>query len=200
MPDPHTRVLLRKAAAGDEAFLWEMLAAAVFVNPPWTVEQARSDPSIAHYLVGWHRPGDRVLVAWTGEGDRNGDQEGDVGGQGEGVKSRKGGIGSDGDEVERIGAAWYRYLPAEDPGFGFVDPAIPEVTMALLPGWRGRGIGQILLQALMREAGAAGANALSLSVDPSNGAALQLYQRLGFVAVATDPGGSITMLGRTNRP
>ena len=46
-----------------------------------------------------------------------------------------------------IGAAWSRCLH----GFGWVGEGIPELAVALLPPYRGRGIGTQLLRAMLDE-------------------------------------------------
>lgn len=56
------------------------------------------------------------------------------------------------------------------------------VDIALLPGYRGRGIGSGLLAALMTEARSAG-KPLTIHVERFN-RALGLYERLGFAPVA----------------
>ena len=53
---------------------------------------------------------------------------------------------------ERIGAAWLRFLPAADPGYGFVASDVPELTIGVAAGWRGRGAGRALLQAIAGQA------------------------------------------------
>lgn len=78
-----------------------------------------------------------------------------------------------------IGAAWYRLFPEDDPGYGFINARIPELSIALRPGFRDQGIGGKLLRMLLRHAAHAGFEALSLSVDIRNPAA-RLYVRLGF--------------------
>jgi ribosomal protein S18 acetylase RimI-like enzyme len=52
------------------------------------------------------------------------------------------------------------------------------MDIALLPAWRGRGIGRRLVEDLQAEAAAAGA-IVSLHVEPDN-PARRLYSRLGF--------------------
>lgn len=81
-----------------------------------------------------------------------------------------------------VGAAWYRLFTETEPGYGFVDPATPELSIAVVPSKRGRGIGDQLLTALIDRARAAGHTALSLSVEPGNPARL-LYERHGFEVV-----------------
>ena len=81
--------------------------------------------------------------------------------------------------AQPLGAAWWRHYQADAPGYGFVDEATPELSAAVLPAHRGRGIGTALLGALEREARYRGIDRLSLSVERDN-PAVALYQRLGF--------------------
>lgn len=90
-----------------------------------------------------------------------------------------------------VGAAWYRFFTAAEPGYGFVDESVPELGIAVLAGWRGRSIGTTLLQALLTMAGARGYSGLSLSVAAGN-PARRLYERQGFVKVG-ETGPSWTM-------
>ena len=46
------------------------------------------------------------------------------------------------DEFQPVGAAWYRLFEAEEPGYGFVDEETPELTIAIVPSRRGRGLGE----------------------------------------------------------
>jgi ribosomal protein S18 acetylase RimI-like enzyme len=91
-----------------------------------------------------------------------------------------------------VGAAWYRRLPAGDRGFGYVSDDIPELSVAVRPEARRRGIGAGLLGRLLDQARAAGLSGVSLSVEPANPARL-LYERLGFVKVG-EVDGSATLL------
>jgi ribosomal protein S18 acetylase RimI-like enzyme len=59
------------------------------------------------------------------------------------------------------------------------------IDIALLPAWRGRGIGGRLLRGLQEEA-AAGSKPLTIHVERMN-PALRLYERLGF-ALREDKG------------
>ena len=83
------------------------------------------------------------------------------------------------DDAVPLGAAWWRHFQAGVPGYGFVDEATPEVSAAVLPAHRGRGIGTAMLEALEREARRRGIDRLSLSVERDN-PAVALYERLGF--------------------
>lgn len=81
-----------------------------------------------------------------------------------------------------VGAAWLRYLTAADPGFGYVADDVPELTIGVVPGWRGQGVGRALLRELLAGAREAGVRAVSLSVERANFAA-RLYAAEGFRAV-----------------
>ena len=79
-----------------------------------------------------------------------------------------------------IGVVWVRLLTHEDPGWGYVADDTPEVsTLAVLPEWRGQGVGTALMRALLDHADVR-YRQVSLSCDPDN-PAMHLYQRLGFV-------------------
>ncbi len=85
-----------------------------------------------------------------------------------------------------IGAAWYRSFSGEAPGHGFVSEAIPELSIAVIPELRGRGVGRALLIELIEHARSQNLPALSLSVSARNPAAVRLYQSLGFRTTAGD--------------
>ena len=67
-----------------------------------------------------------------------------------------------------VGAAWYRLFPEEEAGFGFVDEATPELTIAVVPSRRGRGLGHELLEGLLETAREAGFERISLGVEPGS--------------------------------
>lgn len=79
-----------------------------------------------------------------------------------------------------LGAAWLRLIE----GFGYVDEFTPELTIAVRPDVRNRGIGTALLTHLI-DAARPHYQRISLSVDVRN-PARRLYQRLGFVDVTND--------------
>lgn len=83
----------------------------------------------------------------------------------------------------KIGAAWTRqFKDAASGGYGFIDPAVPELVFAVRPDYRGRGIGTTLMEHLFTELNAIGFKKLSLSVNKKN-RAVNLYKRLGFEKV-----------------
>jgi len=94
-----------------------------------------------------------------------------------------------------IGASWFRLFPAAKPGYGFVDAATPELAIAVVPSARGKGVGALLLDALLVRARDGGHEAISLSVDSKNSGAIDLYERHGFAPVR-ETGGTLTMLAR----
>jgi GNAT superfamily N-acetyltransferase len=87
------------------------------------------------------------------------------------------------------GVVWVRHFGTDAPGYGFVGPGIPELSVCVLPGYRGAGLGAALVSAAVAEARDRSLAALSLSVEEGN-PARRLYERLGFrpVARALHPG------------
>jgi GNAT superfamily N-acetyltransferase len=79
------------------------------------------------------------------------------------------------------GAAWYRVFDEANPGYGYVDNETPELGIAIHPNFRGMGIGRLLMKELIQQAARDGYPSLSLSVDPQNAPAVELYQKLGFI-------------------
>jgi ribosomal protein S18 acetylase RimI-like enzyme len=159
-------------------FLAEMLMAAAFWRadgPAGSLGEVMAQPELAHYVAGWPRPRDMGVVAEAGH---------PVAEAGHPVA----------EAGHPVGAAWLRFFPENDPGYGFVDAGTPEVSVGVAHQWRGLGVGTRLLSAILAQARGAGLTTLSLSVEPDN-QALRLYGRLGFQKVG-EVGGSLTMLLR----
>ena len=153
---------IRRLTREDEGFLWEMLYHALYV-PDGQLPFPResvNEPGISKYVLGWGREGDQGFAA------------------------------IDRPTANPIGAAWFRSFAEENQGYGYVDHATPELSVAVLPGLRGRGIGADLLRHLIEEA-RPHYPALSLSVSPEN-PAVRLYRRLGFEVLRQDAN-SLTM-------
>ena len=81
------------------------------------------------------------------------------------------------------GAVWVRRMH----GFGHVDDATPELAIALYPEYRGRGIGTLLLRAMLELLRQEGGTQVSLSVQCENRAAAW-YLREGFELLAERDG------------
>lgn len=85
-------------------------------------------------------------------------------------------------EGKIVGAAWCRLWKNEEKGYGYIADNIPELSMAVIPEYRSKGVGTALLAKLFLAVKEAGLNALSISVEKRNRAA-NLYLRLGFAIV-----------------
>ncbi len=156
---------LRPAEASDANFLAEMLVAAAFWRPDGP--SGRVTDVLSQPQLAHY------VAGWPRSGDF-------------GVVALSG--------QQPVGAAWARVLPESDPGYGFVDGDIPEVSMGVVQAWRGRGVGTSLLNALIANAHEQKLGSLSLSVEPDN-PGRRLYERAGFRQV-DQVGGSLTMLLR----
>ncbi|MDV2990808.1 MAG: hypothetical protein N4J56_000462 [Chroococcidiopsis sp. SAG 2025] len=103
-----------------------------------------------------------------------------------------------------IGATWLRLWLSADKGFGYIDDSLPELAMAVIPEYRGKGVGtKLLLQVL--ELAQSVYPAVSLNVRANN-PAIALYQRVGFIKVegsevANRTGGiSFNMIRKFSQP
>ncbi len=92
------------------------------------------------------------------------------------------GIVAESDDAT-VGVCWAQFLPADEPGFGFVAETTPEVSAWVSPAARGRGVGRRLMESLIVTARESGLERLSLSVEDGN-VARRLYESLGFSPVA----------------
>jgi len=123
-------------------------------------------PELARYVRGWGRTSDCGFFA------------------------------SDAATGQPLGAVWLRLLASENQGYGYVDDETPELSIAVLPSYRGQGIGTQLLTYLF--ASVCTRLPISLSVSAGN-PALRLYERFGFQVVSKGAG-SLTMKRDRARP
>ncbi|MEO7722403.1 MAG: GNAT family N-acetyltransferase [Pseudolysinimonas sp.] len=144
-----------------------LLRTATLANMNWgearyTLDDVDGDPEISHYFDGF--PGERDF----------------------------GLVDIDIEVATSRAVAWLVFLPADHPGYGFVDADTPELSITTFDGFRGRGIGTGLLAQLIEEARGRGLSRISLSVEDGN-RARHLYERMGFAVVGRS-GASDTML------
>jgi GNAT superfamily N-acetyltransferase len=156
---------IRAVIASDEPFLREMLYQSLYV-PQGCAPFDRNVvnlPEIAKYVDGWGRAGDLGFIA------------------------------VDATTNQPIGAVWMRQFTEAQKSYGYVAEDVPELGMALLPEYRGRGIGSALLRRAL-EMAAISHRAVSLSVFAEN-PARRLYERFGFEPVGTSEN-VVTMVKR----
>ena len=151
-----------KLSPRDEPFLKEMLFTALFIPP--------GEPMLPKNVI--EQPElNKYYLNWGREGDI--------------------GILAKVDELA-VGACWSRLHPTDNPGYGFVDAAIPELTVAVKEEWRNRGLGRKMLELLCEYNKLSDYNSISLSVDKRN-RVVELYKRLGF-EILDEKGTAYTML------
>lgn len=164
MTDPSS-ITIRPLTSEDQPFLWEMLYQALYV--PEGNEPFPRDivhrPEISRYAEDWGNRDDTGFVAI--------------------------------DEISQqpTGAVWIRLLTGENKGYGYVDDATPELSIAVTPEYRGQGIGTKLLVHILQQTENR-FRAISLSVSSDN-PAVRLYERLGFEVTGAS-GNSLTMVKR----
>ncbi len=147
-------VIIRAAEPGDEPFLWEMLALAAHM--PGDPEEAGAAARRDPFLAKFVRD-------WGRPGDL-GAVAVDAGGRG-------------------LGAAWLRHLTGPEQSYPAVDPAYPELAVAVRPERTGRGLGGALLGRLLAMArGVYPGVVLSVRADNP---AQRLYERHGFAVTGT---------------
>jgi ribosomal protein S18 acetylase RimI-like enzyme len=77
-----------------------------------------------------------------------------------------------------IGAAWTRIISA----YGHLDDSTPELSISILPEFRGYGIGTKLMNKIFKSLKESGYSQTSLSVQKDN-RAVQFYLRMGYEIV-----------------
>lgn len=78
-----------------------------------------------------------------------------------------------------VGVVWLLFLDSTDPGYGYVADGVPELSVCVWPGYRGVGLGGLLLDAALSTAREHGHRRISLSVEDGN-PARRLYRARGF--------------------
>jgi len=153
--------VIRPLELEDEPFLWEMLYQAIHVpeGQPPLPREIIQIPELARYVQSWGREGDCGFLS------------------------------SDTLTSHPIGAVWLRLPIGEHKGYGYVDDNTFELSIAILPEYRGQGIGTQLLTHLL--ASEWGKSSISLSVSADN-PAVRLYERFGFEIISRSDG-SLTM-------
>ena len=143
--------VIRPALKDDEPFLWEMLyyAAHMQEEGETALDAAKRNVDLVKYVRDWGRETDVGCIALD-------------------VSSN-----------QPIGAAWIRLLVGDEKTISYVDAATPELAIAVLPAYLGKGAGPQLLTSVLEEAKKQYA-AVVLSVRVNN-PARWLYERVGFV-------------------
>ncbi len=147
----HAAITLRAAMREDAPFLWEMLTLAAHM-------QAETAEAVAE--AQQHPFLAKFVRDWGGPGDL-------------GVLALA--------AAQPVGAAWLRHLVGPEQSYPAVDPAFPELAVAVRAEHTGRGVGGALLSRLVEQA-RPHYPGLVLSVRADN-PARRLYERHGFVVV-----------------
>jgi GNAT superfamily N-acetyltransferase len=155
---------IRTATADDGAFMIDMLVEAVNWSPEWK-KQSRSRVFSARGTAHY-------IAGWPRDTDL--------------------GVIAEADG-ERIGAASLRFLPAADPGYGFVAADVPELTIGVSLELRGRGVGRAPLRSIAEHAMSAGIRQISFSVERKN-FAQKLYLSEGYQVADASGRDSDTMV------
>ncbi|MGM9973252.1 MAG: GNAT family N-acetyltransferase [Clostridiaceae bacterium] len=100
--------------------------------------------------------------------------------KGFGLEKSDTGFVAETEEGRLIGAAWYRLYKDDNKGFGYIGDNTPELSIAVSQGYRNKGIGKELLEALIEAAEKKGFASLSLNVDSRNTSAVRLFEAQGF--------------------
>lgn len=147
----------------DQSFLWDMLYEAIYVphGAPRLPREILDEPGISRYAQNWGQENDVGFVA------------------------------TDIDNLAKVGAAWLRLLTGSNRGYGYVNDCTPELSLAVKPAYRGRGVGSALMRRTLEEAEQR-YEAISLSVSSHN-PAVRLYRRFGF-RILCEVDGTFTML------
>jgi [ribosomal protein S18]-alanine N-acetyltransferase len=151
-----TKFNIRHAISEDIHFLWEMLYQAIYV-PEGQTPPSKEIMNEPHIR--------QILEGWGRRGDLS--------------------LIAVDTSNQPVGAVWIRLFNDDNKTFGYVDHETPILGIALHPHVRGKGIGTLLMEEVLKEAKELGYKKMSLSVDPNN-PALRLYERYGFKKIGVD--------------
>lgn len=91
-----------------------------------------------------------------------------------------------------VGVCWVQFFSADDPGYGFVEEEIPELSLSIWSGYRGHGIGRALLVRTLQKARERKLSQVSLSIEEGN-PARQLYRSVELTPVKNAQPGTYTV-------
>jgi ribosomal protein S18 acetylase RimI-like enzyme len=126
-------------------------AAHVDEEPGGSIETARANPFLVKYVAQWGQPGDLGFIA------------------------------EEADTHQPLGAAWLRVFHGAEKNCDAIAEGTPELAIAIIPSYTGRGVGAQLLKRLLNAA-ASVYPAVYLSVRATN-PAKRLYDRCGFIVI-----------------
>ncbi len=151
---PHANYFkLRPLRQDEEEFLKEMLFEAIYLPLPLKKKLSKDillNPDLIIYYQNWGRRGD---IAFVAEHALSG---------------------------ELLACTWGRLFTTNRKGYGFLSESIPEISIAVIPGHKNKGIGTSLIRIILKEYFAAGFKKVSLSVSKEN-PCINLYRREGFI-------------------
>jgi GNAT superfamily N-acetyltransferase len=162
----------RLTTAADQDVIWQLLSYAA--HEP-SVEATKSQECCIPYAQDFGtRRGDFGILATAHENNKN-------------------------NKELVLGGAWIRLLGTQGMATAYnhhIQNDIPELAMAVIPNYRGKGIGSKLLTRFLTVAKQNGIQQINLSCRTDNEAAMRLYERHGFTKI---PSSEITnRVGGTN--
>lgn len=161
-----SKLFFRQLTAADQDIIWQLLSYAA--HEP-SVETTKSQECCIPYAQDFGtRPGDFGVLA-TAQHEYN-----------ECV----------------VGGAWIRLLGTHGMATGDNEKDIPELALAVVPNYRGKGIGSKLLTEFLTLAKQEEISEISLSCRIDNQAAMKLYERHGFEKIPNSE--TINRVGGTN--
>jgi len=157
------KISFRPLLRTDYDFHQEMLYQAIYLpeGAPPLPREIIRQPEIYRYIEKWGRAHDLGFIAMAGT------------------------------EQKPVGAVWIRLYSEDNRGYGYVNDLTPELSIAVLPEYRGRGVGTKLIRHMLDAVGK-NYQAISLSVIREN-PAVRLYRRFGFESIM-ETKDSITMV------